>query len=336
MKKFNIRIKYIDIAKGIAILLMIMGHVVGDGFLRKMIFSFHMPLFIITSGYFYKYRNIKDEFKKIFFKLLMPTVIITFVVTFIKNLSNTNVFISFLSSIKTILFCWSHQRNISYSCYSVDVLWFVFALVIIRLLFVINVKIAKQNDFKLICLIIFGSYLGYLLGIKGLWLPWSIDVVLVGLIFYLFGFLSRKYDYFTKIKNDKLIILLIFLFWIVGIYNNNIEMAVRWYPNGLWSVFTALCGSFVFLLISYIIEKKSDLIKKGFEWCGMNSLYILYGHYIESNFIPYASILPNGLYTNIILIIIKIMISILIALIFNCAVKLIKKINFNFQIKKHI
>lgn len=48
------RIGYIDIARGIAIILMIIGHVIGQGKNKNFIFSFHMPLFIIISGIFFK------------------------------------------------------------------------------------------------------------------------------------------------------------------------------------------------------------------------------------------------------------------------------------------
>ena len=59
------RIEYIDIARGIAIILMVIGHVV-SGYKRAIIFSFHMPLFIIISGFFFKPgRNIKEEIKKV-------------------------------------------------------------------------------------------------------------------------------------------------------------------------------------------------------------------------------------------------------------------------------
>lgn len=44
------RIAWIDMAKAIAILLMVVGHEVG-GSIYTWIFSFHMPLFFILSGY---------------------------------------------------------------------------------------------------------------------------------------------------------------------------------------------------------------------------------------------------------------------------------------------
>lgn len=56
----------IDIAKAIGILLMILGHCHGiPWILRNFIFSFHMPLFFIFSGFFYKTpQNMNEMVKK--------------------------------------------------------------------------------------------------------------------------------------------------------------------------------------------------------------------------------------------------------------------------------
>ena len=45
------RIDWLDIAKGIAILCIIIGHSFGKNRIGVFIFSFHMPLFFILSGY---------------------------------------------------------------------------------------------------------------------------------------------------------------------------------------------------------------------------------------------------------------------------------------------
>lgn len=50
------RISYIDQLKGIAIFLVVLGHVIEhnagrDNFLWTLIYSFHMPLFMFVSGY---------------------------------------------------------------------------------------------------------------------------------------------------------------------------------------------------------------------------------------------------------------------------------------------
>ena len=54
----------IDIVKAIGILLMILGHCPGITHIgRNFIFSFHMPLFFIFSGYFYKPKALNDVFR---------------------------------------------------------------------------------------------------------------------------------------------------------------------------------------------------------------------------------------------------------------------------------
>ena len=87
------RNEYLDIVKGIAIILMIFAHCIvsgnGDFFLKKelfwddilfkIIYSFHMPLFALVSGYLYYFTIEKYSFEKILIKkiksFLHPIVI---------------------------------------------------------------------------------------------------------------------------------------------------------------------------------------------------------------------------------------------------------------------
>lgn len=67
------RKKYIDYAKGIGIILMIMGHI---GFGQKFdiwIHSFHMPLFFVISGVLYrKPDDMRQHIRKRIRSLLVP------------------------------------------------------------------------------------------------------------------------------------------------------------------------------------------------------------------------------------------------------------------------
>lgn len=63
-----------DVMKGVAILLVIVGHLhqsadVGDLFvykaIKRCIFSFHMPLFFILAGYFFKKKTFWEDFKRL-------------------------------------------------------------------------------------------------------------------------------------------------------------------------------------------------------------------------------------------------------------------------------
>ena len=62
-----------DIMKGIGILSVILGHMDVAPFWRTFIFSFHMPLFFILAGYFYRsHYTIAEEARKDAKRLLSP------------------------------------------------------------------------------------------------------------------------------------------------------------------------------------------------------------------------------------------------------------------------
>ena len=68
----------LDALKGFLIILVIIGHLIGsendgdsiEGFVRLFIYTFHMPLFILLSGYFTKIRNCSRDL----FQSLLPIV----------------------------------------------------------------------------------------------------------------------------------------------------------------------------------------------------------------------------------------------------------------------
>ena len=88
------RIEWIDFAKGITIILVIIGHTV-NGWIRGTIFSFHMPLFFILSCATFKYSKSEEEFKKATIKgfkhLIIPAIMMFFlciIISIVKNPSS--------------------------------------------------------------------------------------------------------------------------------------------------------------------------------------------------------------------------------------------------------
>lgn len=79
------RIVYIDVIKFVAILLVCIGHCYNmtttlDSSLRPIIYSFHMPLFMIVSGFFAisaSKRTFADFLRKRSFQLLIPVITCT-------------------------------------------------------------------------------------------------------------------------------------------------------------------------------------------------------------------------------------------------------------------
>lgn len=71
------RLDWIDIAKGIAIILVIVGHTVPNPSpLRHAIFSFHMPVFFILAGYTFRPKPWRELLSGSVSRLLVPYVIL--------------------------------------------------------------------------------------------------------------------------------------------------------------------------------------------------------------------------------------------------------------------
>lgn len=69
---------WLDLAKCIGIYLMIVAHgpLLVNTHARTIIYSFHMPLFFIISGYLYKQLSLVDTFKRDWVRLLLPYLIL--------------------------------------------------------------------------------------------------------------------------------------------------------------------------------------------------------------------------------------------------------------------
>ena len=120
-----------------------------------------------------------------------------------------------------------------------------------------------------------------------MWLVFSIDVALSCVIFYYMGYIFNKKKFLDNILNNKKLLLIVLLIWMLGIKFGCIELAVRKYPGGLFSFITAICGTIGVLKISMIIEQKTKFIAKTLAWFGKNSMYILLIHYMEISLINY-------------------------------------------------
>ena len=82
------RILWLDIAKGIGIILMVLGHTGLPSMINNWIFSFHMPLFFIISGILFnpsRYVSSIKFIQKRVLTLLLPYLIFSSIVLFFSN-----------------------------------------------------------------------------------------------------------------------------------------------------------------------------------------------------------------------------------------------------------
>lgn len=174
------RIVEFDIAKGIGIILVVIGHQNIPHSVTNWIFSFHMPLFFILSGFFF---SSKRKFYEIF-KRRVKSLIIPYV---------------FFYALNFILFCF--LRDNYYSSFSFSIgqnlaLWFLPVLFLSELL--IKLSYNYRFSFTFVCFIysIINSYFS-------LFENQIFNLLLWGCSLYGIGVLIRENDLLNIIKKRK-------------------------------------------------------------------------------------------------------------------------------------
>lgn len=141
MQEKSGRIEYIDLLKGIAIILMIVGHTFKtQNVLFRIIYSFHMPLFAIISGYFFKKRDFKERINGIMQRMFMPyiyTWMAIILIYMVKNICLGNkLFTNLLGIILNVMFASATNINImGIEASHCGPVWFLIALGIAMLVF---------------------------------------------------------------------------------------------------------------------------------------------------------------------------------------------------------
>lgn len=285
------RIQWLDIAKGIAIILMIFGHVKGiNPYLRMFIFSFHMPLFMIINGYLIKNYNPKETLKKSAHSLVIPYAVVCLLQVIVKTIlsfGNASPFKVFLKGIADSLIGVSFTSTKFTQFGSVSLVWFVVCLFFARNIYVLLMSlISKTSELIRLAVLFAISLAGYFIGIYYAFLPWSLDVALYSVIFIAAGDILRKESFFENKR--PLAYVIPCAIWICFLKTHtHIELAVRNYPFAYGGAISAIAGAIVVIALSKYLDERVKQFSSLLAWYGKNSMLILGVHCMENKFIPW-------------------------------------------------
>lgn len=288
------RLDYIDSCKAIGIILVILGHTYNiPQTLYNIIYSFHMPLFFVLSGFVYnKEKNNNLGFKKFLIKkskqYLIPYIMFAFINLAIECLKKVFVIQEgidvqyVLKNLRAIIFCYSNVKNMP-NC---SPIWFLMCLFISSILFWFILKIkSPYSAIPVICLALISYFLSPLCK-DCTSFPWKFPVFLMAVFLmycgYYFRIIVNKQSNFLKAKNKILAIcfayfIMIICFAIVILTKNSVGMNENRYGNLIVFVFTAVPIS---ACIIYISSNISILQNKFFLWLGRNTIFIVGFNYI--------------------------------------------------------
>lgn len=302
VRRNQLRNVHIDVARGITIILMVYGHYTIDAQLSTVIFSFHMPIFILISGYFFKKETkLSDTLYKVGKGLLLPYGVASVVYAFISlwhYVSHTDIsivsgseaigifFQKLYYALWGISFTSAKFQNIE----SVGPIWFIICLAGVRIIYAILRKIFPK-DIVLSIVVLCVSILGYFLGKYYAYLPWSLDVGLVSLIFFHTGYLLKQTEWFKR-KLNLCLGLFLFLIWILDIHYGGLDLASRKYSFFPLCIVGAVAGSMLVLEVCKSLAQVG-VIKDFFSFCGRHAMLILCVHSMEQRTCSWTDILPG-------------------------------------------
>lgn len=280
------RIEEIDILKGIAIILVIVGHCIQIGFgkswrecelfydnlIFKVIYSFHMPLFMIISGYLCCSQN--KRFQLRFRRLILPLVIWQLFFSIVLFILKKDYEINFI---------WLYLKNLYYPY------WFLWTVFIINII----VHILDTVNYKIRCC------LYIILFIISLFIMDDYNIVYLKFLlpFYLFGYYYKKRGFtinnFIKIFEKKRLIILLVIYIVLMkyfdydtyIYTSGFVITnnYRQFFTNIYRVIIGMTGILLFAgLILRYCDKLHSIFKNLISWFGQRSLilYIIQGYIV--------------------------------------------------------
>lgn len=66
------RLSWLDVLKGIGIILVVIGHVYSNRTVFNWLYSFHMPLFFLAAGWGYKEKSVLTDIKRRIQTIVVP------------------------------------------------------------------------------------------------------------------------------------------------------------------------------------------------------------------------------------------------------------------------
>lgn len=291
------RIEYFDVAKGIAIIAVIVGHMGlvarGMTLTERFIFSFHMPIFFMISGFFLSDQLEFLKFAKKRFKQLIVPYTFTWGMVCVWSVSEDlvmrrpnlieNLKMWFLAG---MFGAGSDHNNVleRYQIHQIGAIWFLLALFVSLVITRVFIQY-KYSYIGIIVVAIVGYYSS-----KYVWLPWSIQPGLVASIFVYLGWACRKKEVLTLRCRKEVLILICAIWYISVIFSRGLYMDDNVYGNGILDIAGAIAGSYIIIIICKFLCKNCPTLKNILLFYGKNSLIVLCFHLIELNMFPWGMV----------------------------------------------
>ena len=266
----KLRLEYIDIAKGIGIILVVLSHS-EHWELMYYTSAFFVPIFFFCSGYTSSRKdiNLSTCFRQQTIKLLKPYLFFNVLLLIYSHDFSLRAALGILYS----RYCLYPFGTTSDICHFMIVgnypMWFLTCMVIAYLLYDLLIYYPRYQYW------IIGTYLVVTVGATYLpiLLPWSLDTAPLMAVIMYGGTLFRKYylDIFNNRKPHTIIILSFGLYLLLLPFCHDINISVRMYGlNMMTYTLAALTGCVIIIWLSRLLQ--GTIVGEGLQHIGILSL----------------------------------------------------------------
>lgn len=266
------RIEFIDLAKGVCIILVVMGHS-GAPLVIPGLEIVRMPLYFILSGLFFKdYGGGYNFFIRKSNKILLPFIffyLLGYAVFYSIKIFAPELLVT---GARGILDVFTNRQFFN------GPIWFLLCLFWCNIIFC-QITLHIKKELWQIALVVVLGFTGYFLGHKGIFIPMFLDVALTALPFFAFGFYLKKSKILYPNKFDKYNILFALFFWIIAFtLTRTTHFRLSLHYNGLegWSTYLISLTSVLAILFLCKAIKRVPFV----TYCGRYSIVLLCVHHM--------------------------------------------------------
>ena len=253
------RLSWLDILKGIGIILVVIGHIYFNRVVYDWLYSFHMPLFFFAAGLVYKEKTIVTDIKRRIKTIVIPYFSFGFLGLIYYQLIERrfrNSDMSFLDSLFGLF--TGEYDNLDFNVH----LWFLPCFFVTVILFNILVNLGNKKIAYIVSLLMSLIYVIFPMSS----LIWGFDRVFKYIGFYAVGAFLAKNRKVVDRKFEGGVVAIVLLALNFFLSYHNLTAGIMWFM-------TALIGVAALVLISQLIYENRIL-----QYFGRISLIVLCIH----------------------------------------------------------
>lgn len=281
------RYKYLDVARGIGLMLVIISHSCG---LNKYLIYYYIPLFFVLSGYVYKEgRSYKENVIRKAKRLLLPYFGYSAVLFVLYALIGRRTIEEMKLSAFGILysrFClydttFAGDDNLYLFTIANGAMWYLTAFFVTGLIFHLVIdRCLADRKFLIGCIAVL-LVITMALAELPILLPWSADFAFVAAVFMIAGTLLGRAGFYEKPWNIPMILATFVVYMGLCLINPGINSSIRVYGSyGRFSVpaytIIGLTGSMLCIWVAKAVQ--NCLLGNLLAYIGQNTIILLAFH----------------------------------------------------------